>query len=913
MCRFLYIVHLFHNFRVSLFPNFMHESKAPKPFFFTKSVNQTLDYLKVDRHNGLSEQEAQKRLEQYGYNQLKTHTKKPLWKLFVKQLQDALIYVLMGAVIITVLMGEYVDGIIISAVILINATLGVIQEVRAGNAIDALRDLATPKALIKRDTQIKEVNSEEIVPGDLVILDAGRYIPADLRLIESANLQIDESALTGESVAVEKDANKVFSDDYVPLGDRTNLVFMTTLVTYGRGVGVVVGTGENTEVGVISNMLSENETVKTPLEIKLNKLGKTLGVAAVVICVVIFGISFFQGRDLAEMFLTSVSLAVAAIPEGLAAIVAVVLSIGVTKMAKKNAIIKSLPSVETLGSVNIICSDKTGTLTQNKMTVQEVFTFSDNTKKISETFSPEGVLLAQAMVLASDATLENGESTGDPTEIALLQLADDLNINRKKLREQQLRYDERAFDSTRKMMSTLHQKDGKYVVYTKGAIDSLILKCKYVIEKGEIIPITQNHKKDLLDASNTMSEKALRTLAVAFKPLEAPISSDNFEEDLVMIGVVGMIDPPREEVKKSIAIAKEAGISTIMITGDHKNTAFAIAKELGIAVDFSETTTGAEINQMTQQELELHIKKYKVFARVSPEHKVNIVKAFKNQGNIVSMTGDGVNDAPSLNAADIGVSMGIEGTDVAKNASDMILADDNFSTIVSAIEQGRNIYNNIKKSVIFLLSCNMGEVIVMFIAIVAGMPLPLVATQLLWINLVTDTLPATALGMDPNDSDVMKEKPRSINENFFSHGAGGRVIMAGILIGILTLIAFILGYTTQSVSPFDSNIDEKTHEYARTLTFLTIIACQLFYSFSFRHEYKSIFKVGFFSNKYLIGAVLLGFALQLLVLYVPFMREAFKLQQITLNDWLLILALGLVPLIADEIIKFFRRRLRESK
>src|SRR5690554_1605064 len=771
--------------------------------YYTQTIEQVLSKYKVNPTSGLSESEAQRRLEQYGPNKLQTHKRKSIFMLFVSQLQDTLIYVLMGAVLITMLMGEYIDGIIISAVILINATLGVVQEVRAGNAIEALRNMSVPKALVKRDNQIKEISSEEIVAGDIIILDAGRYIPADLRLVESANLQIDESALTGESVAVLKDAEAVFSEKYIPLGDRSNLAYMTTLVTYGRGIGVVVGTGRHTEVGKIANILSEEENTKTPLEVRLDQLGKTLGKAAIVICMILFGVSFLQGRDWTEMFLTSVSLAVAAIPEGLAAIVAVVLSIGVTKMARKNVIVKKLPAVETLGSVNIICSDKTGTLTQNKMTVQEVFTFSDNTKKINETFSPEGVLLAQAMVLASDATLENGESTGDPTEIALLQLADDLNINRKKLREQQLRYDERAFDSTRKMMSTLHQKDGKYVVYTKGAIDSLILKCKYVIEKGEIIPITQNHKKDLLNASNTMSEKALRTLAVAFKPLEAPISSDNFEEDLVMIGVVGMIDPPREEVKKSIAIAKEAGISTIMITGDHKNTAFAIAKELGIAVDFSETTTGAEINQMTQQELELHIKKYKVFARVSPEHKVNIVKAFKNQGNIVSMTGDGVNDAPSLNAADIGVSMGIEGTDVAKNASDMILADDNFSTIVSAIEQGRNIYNNIKKSVIFLLSCNMGEVIVMFITIVAGMPLPLIATQLLWINLVTDTLPATALGMDPNDSDVMKEKPRSINENFFSHGAGGRVIMAGILLGILTLIDFILLYTTQIVSPFD--------------------------------------------------------------------------------------------------------------
>ncbi|MDY0090886.1 MAG: cation-translocating P-type ATPase [Flavobacteriaceae bacterium] len=886
----------------------MNDSQANTPLFYTQTTSQSLDYYKVNTALGLSEEEAQQRLKQYGHNKLQTHKRKSIFMMFVSQLQDALIYVLMGATLITMLMGEYVDGIIIMAVIFINATLGVIQEVRAGNAIDALRDLATPKALVKRNGQVKEINSEEIVPGDLIVLDAGRYIPADLRLIETANLQIDESALTGESVAVEKEADTVFSNQYIPLGDRTNLAYMTTLVTYGRGIGMVIGTGANTEVGAISTMLSKEDQTKTPLEIRLDKLGKTLGIGAIVICVVIFVISYVQDRDLAEMFLTSVSLAVAAIPEGLAAIVAVVLSIGVTKMAKKNAIIKTLPSVETLGSVNIVCSDKTGTLTQNKMTVQEVFNFTDTTKKIKEPLSSEGVLLVQAMVLASDATLENGESTGDPTEIALLQLADDIQLNRKELLENQPRTDELAFDSTRKMMSTLHQKDGKYIVYTKGAIDSLILKCKYIIEEGEIIPLTETHREILLDASDAMSEKALRTLAVAFKTLEQPISPENFEKDLIMIGVVGMIDPPREEVKDSIATAKEAGITTVMITGDHKNTAFAIAKELGIATNISEATTGEDINSMSQSELESHIKEYRVFARVSPEHKVNIVKAFKAQGNIVSMTGDGVNDAPSLNAADIGVAMGIQGTDVAKNASDMILADDNFSTIISAIEQGRNIYNNIKKSVIFLLSCNVGEVIVMFIAIVAGLPVPLIATQLLWINLVTDTLPAVALGMDPGDKDVMKDKPRTLNENFFSHGAGKRVIRAGILIGLLTLVAFLLGYYTKGHNPFSNEIPETVHEYARTLAFLTIIACQLFYSFSFRHDSKSIFKVGFFSNKFLIGAVIIGFTLQLLVLYIPFMREAFKLQTIEINDWILILALGFIPLLANEVIKFWIRK-----
>lgn len=559
-------------------------SKSDSPqLYYSKSAGQVIEKCSVNISFGLSEKEVEKRRAEYGLNKLRSHKRKSILMMFVSQLQDALIYVLLGAVVITMLMGEYIDGIIITAVITINAVLGVIQEVRAGNAMEALRNMATPKALVKRDNQIKEINSEEIVPGDLIILDAGRYIPADLRLIETASLQIDESAITGESVAVTKDAAAVFPEEYIPLGDRTNMAFMTTLVTYGRGTGIAVETGMDTEVGKIATILSEDIQTKTPLEIRLDKLGKTLGKAAIVICLVIFGVSFFQGRDMAEMFLTSVSLAVASIPEGLAAIVAVVLSIGVTKMAKKNAIIKKLPAVETLGSVNILCSDKTGTLTQNKMTVQAVFSFTDKTQKTDGTFhlSPEGILLAQAMVLSSDATLENGESTGDPTEIALLQLTDDLKINRKNLLKSQPRINELAFDSNRKMMSTLHQKDGKYVIYTKGAVDNLIPKCKYIIEKGKIVPMTEMHQRIVYEASEMMSNKALRTLAAAFKTADHQIASEHFEEGLVLIGVLGMIDPPREEVRDSIALAKKAGISTVMITGDHKNTAFAIAKNLG--------------------------------------------------------------------------------------------------------------------------------------------------------------------------------------------------------------------------------------------------------------------------------------------------------------------------------------------
>ena len=886
------------------------EQKTISNNSYSFSVDESLQKLGVNPSKGLSGAEVEKRLQEYGKNKLQEQKRKSILRIFFEQLNDALIYVLFAAVGITFFMGEYTDGIIILIVILINAFLGLFQEVRANNAIDALRNLSHPKAIVKREGKVLEVDSELLVPGDIVMLEAGRYIPADLRLIESANLQIDESALTGESVAAEKDAEAKLGEEYIPLGDRINLAYMSTLVTYGRGVGLVIGTSNQTEVGKIAGFLDTGETEETPLEIRLNHLGKTLGKVAIGICVVIFIISYFQGRDLTEMFLTSVSLAVASIPEGLAAIVAIVLSIGVTKMAKQNAIIKKLPAVETLGSVTIVCSDKTGTLTQNKMTVQEAFTFSDDLISVDDegenTF--EENLLAEAMVLASDATLEEDKQTGDPTEVALLALADQWDMDRKELQSNQPRVDELAFDSDRKMMSTLHNHDSKYILYTKGAVDSLLPNCKYIIQNEELHPITEVHKKQITDAVEAMSTKALRTLAVAFKESESKIEKEEFEKDLVFIGLVGMIDPPRKEVKDSIEKAKEAGVTTIMITGDHGNTAFAIAKELGIAENFDQVTTGKEINAISYEELESHIADYRVFARVSPEHKVNIVKAFKSKGNIVSMTGDGVNDAPSLNAADIGVAMGITGTDVAKNASDMILADDNFSTIIGAIEQGRNIYNNIKKSVVFLLASNLGEVITMLVTIVAGLPVPLLATQLLWINLITDTLPAVALGMDPGDPNVMKEKPRGLNENFFSHGGTQRVIVAGILIGLLTAAAFLIGYFEHGYNPFRDQIPEDIHSYARTMAFLTIIACQLFYSLSFRSESKSIFKVGIFSNKYLVFAIILGFGLQLLVLFVPVLRESFKLQIIGLNDWLKVLGFGLVPLFVNELFKLIRNK-----
>ncbi len=881
----------------------------------SKSIEQTLEELKVDPSAGLTDQEAETRLTQYGSNKVQGKKKKTILQLVVAQLKDALIYVLFGAVIITFFMGEYIDSIIIIVVIIINAVLGVVQELKAGNAIDALSSLAAPKALVKRNGTVIEIESDKIVPGDILVLDAGRQVAADIRLIESANLKIEESALTGESVPAEKDAAASLEDGETALGDRTNSAFMSTLVTYGRGIGVVVGTGMNTEVGKIAGIIDDEKENKTPLEIRLNELGKTLGKLAVAICVVIFIIAWVQGRDLADMFLTAVSLAVACIPEGLAAIVAVVLSIGVTRMARRKAIIRKLPAVETLGSVNIVCSDKTGTLTQNKMTVTRYFNLGEGevaVAKSKDNPSDEALLLARAMILSSDATYENGKGTGDPTEIALLIFGDELGIDRKKLVEKNVRVGEMAFDSDRKLMSTLEDQDGKLRVFVKGAIDNLIPRCTQVRINGDVRPITEEHKQQFKKAADSMAEQALRTLSAAYKPVDSVIDDDEMEKDLILLGITGMIDPPRAEVKDSIVKAKQAGLTVIMITGDHKSTAFAIAKELGISESLEQVATGDEINKLSEAELIERIDRYSVFARVSPEHKVKIVRAFKARGNIVSMTGDGVNDAPSLNTADIGVAMGITGTDVAKNASDMILADDNFSTIISAIEQGRNIYSNIKKSVIFLLASNVGEVIAMVVAILIGMPAPFIATQLLWINLLTDTLPAVALGMDPGDPDVMKQQPRNPKESFFAKGAGMRVIVGGTLIGLLTIFAFWSGYYEHGYSPFDDNIPEKVHEYARTMAFMTIVSCQLLYALTFRHPSKSIFRISLFSNKYLIGAIVIGFLLQFVVLGIPVMHDAFKLEMLNVRGWIYVITLGLVPILVNEIVKAVVR-LRERK
>ncbi|WP_143317233.1 calcium-translocating P-type ATPase, PMCA-type [Clostridium sp. HBUAS56017] len=863
--------------------------------WFNKDPKDVIIELSSHPVEGLSSAEARRRLDRDGENKLAGKKKKTLFALFLAQINDAMIYILIAAAIISGFMGEISDSIIILIVILINAIIGVVQESKAEKALEALKQLSTPKALVKRDGILTEIPSEEVVVGDIVIIDAGRYIPADLRLIESANLKIEESAFTGESLPSDKDANILIVSEKPQIGDMKNMAFMSTLATYGRGSGIVTATGMNTEIGKIAKMLDEEEDDTTPLQKKLAGLGKTLGFAAVGICILIFAISMFQGRDWFEMLLTALSLAVAAIPEGLPAIVAIVLALGVQRMIKENAIVKKLPAVETLGSVSIICSDKTGTLTINRMTVKKTF-FNDTLDILDnlDITNNEGKLLVEGMVLCNDATSTEESKTGDPTEIALLDVGIKFNIFKDPLNEEHKRINEIPFDSDRKLMTTLNSYANKYKVFTKGAIDSLFKICTNISINGTISPLTEELKEKLLSKSNEMSDEALRVLGLAYKDIDTPnIPLDNFETNLTFVGLMGMIDPPREEVKSSIELCKGAGITPIMITGDHKNTAFAIANELNMAEDISECMSGSEIDKYEQNEFNKIVNNYKVFARVSPEHKVKIVKAFKSHGNIVSMTGDGVNDAPSLKAADIGVAMGITGTDVAKGAADIILTDDNFSTIVNAVEEGRNIYNNIKKAIIFLLSCNLGEIVALFIAILVNWNSPLLPIHILWVNLITDSFPALSLGVDPMDESVMEDPPRNPKETLFSGHMGLYLAVNGVLIGALTLIAF----------KFGENIYPGSLRHAQTLAFVVLSASQLFFSLNMRSTKKSVFKLGIFGNKYLIGSFILGLGIQFIIITIPFFADIFKVYPLTITDWIIAILISTVPLIVNELLK----------
>ncbi|ENQ3113923.1 cation-translocating P-type ATPase [Bacillus tropicus] len=884
--------------------------------WYSKTKDQTLIDLETNEQHGLTDEIVNERLKQYGFNELATKRKRTLWQRIFAQINDVLVYVLIIAALISAFVGEWADASIIALVVILNAVIGVVQESKAEQALEALKKMATPKAIVKRDGELKEIPSEHVVPGDIVMLDAGRYIPCDLRLIETANLKVEESALTGESVPVDKDAiyhPYMQSDEQVPLGDQKNMAFMSTLVTYGRGIGVAVETGMNSQIGKIATLLHEADDDMTPLQKSLAQVGKYLGFVAVAICIVMFLIGFLQGRDTLEMFMTAISLAVAAIPEGLPAIVSIVLAIGVQRMIKQNVIIRKLPAVEALGSVTIICSDKTGTLTQNKMTVTHFY--SDNTYDQLESLNVNNDaqrLLLENMVLCNDASYNNDSQTGDPTEIALLVAGTTFNMQKDHLEKIHERVNELPFDSDRKMMSTVHTYDESYYSMTKGAIDKLLPRCTHIFKNGKIEVLTDADKDQILEAAGSMSQAALRVLSFAFKQYNSnDVDIDHLEENLIFIGLVGMIDPPRTEVKDSITECKKAGIRTVMITGDHKDTAFAIAKELGIAEEISEIMIGTELDNISDIELANKIDRLHVFARVSPEHKVKIVKALRAKGNIVSMTGDGVNDAPSLKQADVGVAMGITGTDVAKGAADVVLTDDNFSSIVKAVEEGRNIYRNIKKSILFLLSCNFGEIITLFLAILLGWATPLRPIHILWVNLITDTLPALSLGVDPEDPDVMKEKPRHAKESLFS-GSVPFLIFNGVVIGLLTLIAFIAGakfYTgdTHLFPLFPEQIDEDALLHAQTMAFVVLSFSQLVHSFNLRSRTKSIFSIGIFTNKYLVFSLLIGVLMQVCIISIPPLANVFGVHALTMRDWGFVLLLSIIPLVVNEIIKLVKK------
>ena len=871
------------------------------------NIYEVLKEKNTDERIGLSTDEAKKRRIEYGLNKLNQKKKESLFIKFIKQFNDFMIIILIIASIISLVLAkmegtnDYIDSIIIIAIVIFNAILGLIQESKAEKSIEALQKMSSPTAKVKRDEKIIEVSSEEIVPGDIVILEAGKFVPADCRLINSYNLKIEEAALTGENIPVEKDAKKILKKD-IAMGDMVNFAFATTIVIGGHAEAVVTETGMNTRVGRIANMIINDESPETPIQKKLGEVGKNLGIICLGICFLIFIIGIFKKIEIKEMFMTSVGLAVAAIPEGLPAIVTIVLSIGVTKMAKKNAIIRKLPAVETLGSSSVICSDKTGTLTQNKMTVVNL---SNINGEIQNQYDKNFLLELGSM--CTDVTLGIRNQTnekynlgeiyiadGEPTEKAIVQKALDSNINKEKLYREYERITDIPFSSERKLMTTIHKTEDGYRIITKGAPDVLINKCNRYYFNGTELNLDNNNKNKIKIINEEMAQKALRVLAVGYKDIkELPEQLDvNIENNLTFVGLIGMIDPPREGVKESIKICKNAGIKTVMITGDHIITAKAIARELGILYGKDLAITGKELDNISDKELEKNIMRYSVFARVSPEHKVRIVNAYRKAGNVVAMTGDGVNDAPALKNADIGIAMGQNGTDVAKNASDMILTDDNFVTIVSAVKEGRNIYDNIKKAIHFLIATNVGEIVTIFFGLLLGLESPLLAIQLLWINLVTDSIPAIALGLERPETDIMDKKPKNPKKGIFADGLWGNIFVEGMMIGILTLLAFSIGNNKYGL------------EIARTMAFVCLGMLELVHSFNIKSD-KSIFKVGIFENRFLIGAFLLGTILQCGIVFVPMFTKIFKLAQLNIIQWVYCITISILPIFIIECQKKF--------
>ena len=884
-----------------------------KALFYIQGEDETLEALQSSRE-GLSTAEAQKRLDEYGRNELEEGQKRGLLAKFLDQFKDLMIIILLVAAALSVITEGtegLTDALIILAVVILNAAFGVYQEGQAEAAIEALKDMSSHIARVRRDGHVVEIDSRELVPGDIVMLEAGDVVPADMRLLEAASLKIEEAALTGESVPVDKDLSVDVAAD-AGIGDRVNMAYQNSNVTYGRGSGVVVNTGMYTEVGKIADMLANADETDTPLKQNLNQLSKMLTYLVVGVAIITFIVGVFvRGEAPIEGLMTSVALAVAAIPEGLPAIVTIVLSMGTTTLAKRNSIVRKLPAVETLGSTEIIASDKTGTLTMNQMTVEKVYTNGQLQSSASEIAKDNNTL--RIMNFANDTKIDpNGKLIGDPTETALVQFGLDHNFDVREALKEEPRVAELPFDSERKLMSTIHKEaDGKYFVAVKGAPDQLLKRVTRIEEKGHVREITADDKKAILAVNKELAQKALRVLMMAYKYVsEIPtLESEIVESDLIFSGLVGMIDPERPEAAKAVAVAKEAGIRPIMITGDHQDTAEAIAKRLGIIEDDGQdhVFTGAGLNELSDEEFQKVFKQYSVYARVSPEHKVRIVKAWQNEGKVVAMTGDGVNDAPSLKTADIGIGMGITGTEVSKGASDMVLADDNFATIIVAVEEGRKVFSNIQKSIQYLLSANMAEVFTIFFATLFGWDV-LQPVHLLWINLVTDTLPAIALGVEPAEPGVMSHKPRGRKSNFFDGGVMGAIIYQGIFQTVL-----VLGIYGWALMFPEHAANRMVHEDALTMAFATLGLIQLVHAFNVKSVYQSIFTVGAFKNRTFNWAIPVAFLLLMVTIVVPGFNDLFHVSHLSVTQWLAVIIGSLLMVVLTEIVKAVQRALGQDE